>query len=151
MLSPPKFLRNIIVESHPQEYTGYPFVALIQHKSSNIIAIIDNVSDKNMRAYVLDLCEPEGINEASLIDVAAEWFEAAAENYPISVEFSKRGLTPATGRIYRTFNLDTISRIIGHVSYFPIDQIYKIKRRKKREIPRTVRVIHRSLEETDKT
>jgi hypothetical protein len=141
MLQNFKNMRHIIVEPHPQEYTGYPFVALVQHKQTSYIAIIDNVSEKHIKAYVLDLCEPEGLSEKAVIDLAAEWYDDSVTKYPISVEFSKRGVSNVVGKIYRTFNLDAVVRIIGHVSYFPIDEVYKVKRRKKREIQRSIAII----------
>lgn len=142
-----KHMRHIIVEPHPQDYTGYPFVALVQHKQTSYIAIIDNVNEKHIKAYVLDLCEPEGLSEKSIIDLAAEWYDCSVTKHPISVEFSKRGISNVVGKIYRTFNLDAVVRIIGHVSYFPINEVYKIKRRKKREIQQSIIVMPKNSTE----
>lgn len=131
---------SLIVEQHPETYSGYPFITLIQYKSQHVLSIIDNSDNKTIRAFVLDLCGPENVNEERIIAVASEWYEHDRLKHPISIEFSKRGMTSDVSRIYRTFNTDSIVRVIGPVVNFPMDNIIKVKRRKRRELPSGIEI-----------
>lgn len=135
-----------ILEQHPGSYTGYPFITLIQYKSQHILSIVDNVFSKNLKAFVIDLCGPAGINEEVIIALASEWYDNSRNRYPLSFEFSKRGMTQQTSKIYRTYAIESIARVIGPIFCFPMDQIFKVKRRKRREIPSIVlKVLHHQL------
>lgn len=131
----------LIIEPHPKDYVGLPFLTLIQYRKQPMLAIIDNITDDVIRAYVLDLCGPEQINEEHIIITAAEWYQQNRHNFPLSVEFSRRGLTPTTSKIYRSLNVDFISRIIGPVPKFPMDAVKSVKRRRRRALPPGV-VLH---------
>jgi hypothetical protein len=127
-----------ILEQHPESYTGYPFITLIQYKSQHILSIVDNIFNKSLKVFVIDLCGPSGINEEAIIALASEWYDNSRTRYPISFEFSKRGMTQQTSKIYRTYAIDSIARVIGPIFSFPMDQVFKVKRRKRREIPPVV-------------
>lgn len=127
-----------IIQTHPTEYTGYPFLTVIQYKNQHIICIIDNVNKKNIKAFVLDLCGPEGVDEELVINIANYWYEFERNRYPLSIEFSKRGLAGITAKIMKTYTIDSISRIMGPIYVYPTENVIKIKRRKRREIPPAV-------------
>ena len=122
----------LIMEPHPADYTGYRFITLVQHRQDTVLAIIDNISATELTAYVLDLCQPSEVNEEEIIKVAAEWFVDYHDKYPISIEFSKRGMGNQTSRIHKTFALDSVTRIIGPVFYFPMKSTKSVKRKKKK-------------------
>ena len=65
----------LIREDHPDDYNGYPFITLIQYRKDNVLAIVDNADDKQIRALVLDLCGPEQVDEEQIIEVAAGWYD----------------------------------------------------------------------------
>lgn len=141
MQTPKQLSNSIIVEQHPSEYNGYPFISLLQYKQSPIITIIDNIDEKNIKAYVLDLCNTEYVDEQVIIDVANEWYENNSNNYPISVEFGKRNLSSISSKLLKIYNQEVITRIIGPVFYFPVNSIVQIKRRKRRYIsPRLLQI-----------
>ena len=125
----------LIVEPHPKDYDGYPFITLIQHRNEHILAIIDNASDKTIEAFVLDLCGPEKINEEAIIMIAAEWYQDDGARYPISVEFSKRGLTKETSKILRSYKVDFVTRVIGPLMSYPMDNVISVKRRRRKAVP----------------
>lgn len=127
----------MIKELHPNNYNGYPFITLIQFHDQHIITIIDNVDKKTLKAYVLDLCEAEGVNESAVIQVASEWYSTAMD-YPVSIEFSKRGMTNDVSRIYRTYPIENIIRVIGPLKTFDMDHILKIRRRRRIAPPNVV-------------
>ena len=77
----------LVIEEHPADYKGYPFITLIQYRNQHVLAIIDNMTAKKIKMYILDLCGPAKVNEEEIIAVAAEWYENSRDRYPISFEF----------------------------------------------------------------
>lgn len=125
----------LIVEKHPENYKGYPFITLIQYKDQDLLVIVDNVDEKNIDAYVLDLCGPTGVNEEHIIEVVYPWWNERKDNFPVSFEFSRLGLTPHVSRIYRSFHIEYVTRVIGPLPIFEMNDVIKIRRRKRKPIP----------------
>lgn len=125
----------LIIEDHPDNYNGYPFITLIQYRNQHVLAVVDNMTPKKIKAYVLDLCGPTTVDEEEIINVASEWYEFDYERHPISIEFSKRGLSNYASKIYREFNVDFVTRIIGPVPRFDMSTIHSIKRRRRKVVP----------------
>jgi hypothetical protein len=130
----------LIIEPHPSDYAGLPFLTLIQYRKQPMLTIVDNVDDEVIRAYVLDLCGPEEINEESIILAAAEWYQQYRNVMPLSIEFSRRGMTLTTSKIYRSLNIEFVSRIIGPVPKFPMDTVKSVKRRRRRSLPANIEI-----------
>ena len=65
----------LVIEEHPSDYEGYPFITLVQYRDEHILTIINNSDDKTVQAYVLDLCGPESVKEELVIAVALQWLE----------------------------------------------------------------------------
>lgn len=125
----------LIVEPHPKDYSGFPFITLIQYRKQPMLTIVDNATDDIIRAFVLDLCGPERVNEELIIQVAAEWYATNRTNFPVSIEFSRLGLSPHTSKIYRSLNVEFISRVIGPVPKYPMANVKSVKRRRRKPIP----------------
>lgn len=125
----------LIIEPHPKEYNGFPFITLVQYRKTPMLVIVDNVDEEVIRTFVLDLCGPEGVNEESLFDAAIDWYENNRFDFPISVEFSRRGMIAQTSRIYRALNIEFVSRVIGPVPKYPMNMVKSIKRRRRKPIP----------------
>lgn len=125
----------LIVEPHPLDYTGFPFVTLIQYRKQPMLVIVDNADDSVIRAFVLDLCGPENVNEEKLIATVAEWYDNNRSSFPISVEFSRNGMTSQTSKIYRALNIEFVSRVIGPVPKYPMNAVKSIKRRRRKPLP----------------
>jgi hypothetical protein len=125
----------LIVESHPSNYTGYDFVTLIQYNNNkSMLTIVDNSNTKSVGAYVLDLCNPEGIDEQWVLDHAIIWNSTYKHKYPLSIYFSINSISGDISKIYRKFNIDFISRVIGPLPFFDMKSSNKIIRRKKKNI-----------------
>lgn len=139
-----KVSQPLIVEPHPKNYSGFPFITLIQYRKSPMLVIVDNADDSTISAYVLDLCGPEHVDEEMLISVAAEWYQTNRNKFPLSIEFSRRGLTAFTSKIFRALNIEFVSRVIGPVPKFPMDTVKSVKRRRRKPLPSGVVV---SIEE----
>lgn len=137
----------LIREDHPDDYTGYPFITLIQYRKDNVLTIVDNSDDKQIRAFVLDLCAPEQVNEEQIIDVAAGWYEVASDRYPISFEFSRLGISGATGKIYRSYNIEFVTRVIGPLPKFEMGTTPAVKRRRRKAVPPGMEVHKKLLSE----
>jgi hypothetical protein len=130
----------LIIEPHPHDYVGLPFLTLIQYRKVPMLTIVDNITDDVIRAYVLDLCGPEEVDEESIILAAAEWYQQSRNAFPVSIEFSRRGLTPSVSKIYRSLNAEFVSRVIGPVPMFPMNAVKSVKRRRRRPISPSVEV-----------
>lgn len=137
---PKKSAVPLIIEPHPKDYSGFPFITLIQYRKQPMLVIVDNADEEVIRAYVLDLCGPEQIDEEAVILTATEWYNTNRVNFPISIEFSRRGMTQFTSRIYRALNVEFVSRIIGPVPKYPMGTVKSIKRRRRKPIPAGVEI-----------
>lgn len=137
----------LIIEPHPKDYNGLPFITLIQYKKSPMLVIVDNADESSIKAFVLDLCGPEDIDATTLFQVANHWYEYNRTNFPISVEFSKIGLTAQLSKIYRALNIEFVSRVIGPVPKYPMSTVKSIKRRRRKPIPNGVEVIELSCDD----
>lgn len=139
----PKTTVPLIVEPHPKDYIGLPFLTLIQYRKQHMLVIVDNADEETIKAFVLDLCGPESVNEELIIRTAQEWYVTNKQNFPISVEFSRRGLTQETSRIYRSLNVEFVSRIIGPVIKFDMQGAKSVKRRRRKAVPPGVEVLRK--------
>lgn len=125
----------LIVEPHPQEYSGYPFITLVQYRRQPMLVIVDNATPDLVHAFVLDLCGPEGVDEQMVISIALEWHLNSASQYPVSIEFSRAGLTREVSKIYRSLNVEFISRVIGPVPLYDMVSVKSVKKRRRKPIP----------------
>lgn len=125
----------LVVQNHPTEYNGYPFITLIQHRNQHVLSIVDNVDDKVIRAFVLDLCGPSRLDEAVVINAASTWFYTHKQRYPLSFEFSRLGMTSEVSKIYRTYSIEFVTRVIGPLPRYEMNDIHSVKRRRRKAIP----------------
>lgn len=125
----------LIVENHPDDYTGYPFITLLQYRNQHILAIIDNATDKQIKAFVLDLCGPSQVDEEAVIKATLDWFTHRRDKFPLSFEFSRLGMSNDVAKIYRTFNIEFVTRAIGPLPRFEMEKVHSTKRRRRKPIP----------------
>lgn len=135
----------LVVEEHPSDYEGYAFITLIRFNDESFLNIVDNVTKKYIYGYVIDLCGPEQFSEELLIETAFEWYYSNGDRYPISIEFSKRGILEQAESILRIFPLDYVTRVIGPLPNFNMGGPTKIRKRKKKDVPKGVEVVRRKL------
>lgn len=126
----------IIIEPYPEDYNGYPFITLLQYKHDYVLTIVDNVSIKKVSALVLDRCGPEQVNEQEIVNIADEWYTSGCK-YPLSIEFSKRNMVGITSRLFRSFELEYITRVIGPLPQYNME-VSQIKRRRKKNISKHI-------------
>lgn len=136
----------LIVENHPTDYDGYPFITLIQYRDDHVLTIVDNAEQKTIKAFVLDLCGPEGVDEQRLISTASQWYDHNSDRFPVSFEFSRRSMTEEVSPIYRTFNIEFVTRVIGPLPRFEMSEVKSVKRRKRKPVPQGMEVTYRNVE-----
>ena len=133
----------LTIEPYPENYNGPKFISVIRYNDENYVNIIDNIYNKQIIAYVLDFCNAANVNEQHIIDIANNWFETE-KNYPISVEFSRLNISNETSKILRCFPLDYVSRVIGPLPEYNLDGPKKVKKRKRKPIPKNIEFINKS-------
>ena len=137
----------LIVEAHPEDYDGYDFITLVRYNDTSHLTIIDNTDAKFINCYVLDLCKTVGIREETIIEVAQEWYENSSNDYPISIEFSKRELTGLASKIQRSFSIDYVTRVIGPLPQFSMKGTIKVRKRKRKPLPDGVKIVQKRLKQ----
>ena len=130
----------LIVENHPEDYDGYPFITLIQYRDQHLLGIIDNITDKMIKAYILDFCGPTEVDEERVINIASEWYTNSRERYPLSFEFSKRGMSDEVKAIYRSYAVGFVTRVIGPLPRFEMGEVKSVKRRRRKPISSNIEV-----------
>lgn len=134
-----KRIPNLIVEK--AEDTGnFFYLSVIEYRKQNYLAIVDNISSESVGAYVLDFAQQEGIDLKQLFSIITFWFYRGSYRYPLSIEFSRLGITSHTNRIYKNFELAHVTRLIGKDFRFDFEAEPKVKRRRATFIPAGVEV-----------
>lgn len=130
-----KSINNVplIIEPHPENYSGFKFITLIRYNDQDTINIVDNIVDGQILTYVLDLCGPLGINEIPIIETANSWYSSGSyKKYPLSIEFSKLYLSNEVNKILRVFPIDFVTRLIGPIHEYKMSGHSKCRKRRKR-------------------
>lgn len=134
----------LVIEEHPEDYQGYEFITLIRYNDENFLNIVDNICNKQIVTYVLDYCNQVNVDEKIIIDIAFDWYANNKKNYPISIEFSKLKISDQTAKILRCFPIDYVSRVIGPLPEYNMGGPLKVKKRKRRPIPKNMEFINKS-------
>lgn len=106
------------------------FVSLIEYKREQFIGIIDNVTDTEISAYILDYAEQEKIDLPTFISVATRWFYAESEDKQFSIFLAKNGLTGWAAPMFRSLDVTFVSRIVGESFSYNKKKPVKVKRRR---------------------
>ncbi len=129
-----KKVPNLIVEFASDSGNMF-FLTVLEYRRQNYLAIIDNVTSEEVGAYVLDYAQQERLDLRQLMSVITLWFYRGSGKYPLSFEFSRLGMSPMTNRIYKTFELPHVTRLIGNDFRFDLETPPKIRRRRVSLIP----------------
>lgn len=126
----------LLIESHPKDYVGYPFITLIQYQDQTLLTIVDNMDESKIMAYCLDYCGPERIDEQKIVSMARDWFEHYSKLYPISIYFAKHDMIETTAKIFHVLNINFVTRFIGPANTYSVSQTHHIRRRKRKSVPK---------------
>lgn len=119
---------------------NYYYLSVVEYRKENYLVVVDNISEDELGAYVLDFAQQEGVDLKQLMSLITKWFYSSSDKYPLSFEFSKMGITSVTNKIYRTFELAHVTRLIGNDFKYDIFETPKIKRRRVSMIPAGVEI-----------
>lgn len=129
-----------------QDDSNLIYLTLIEFKKIKYLTVIENIVDDEIQAYILDNLSAEGIDQDWFLSVATRWYYASSERYPLSFEFAKIGKGDVVKKILKTYNINSISRVIGKLFRFPLNEKPKIKRRKVVVIPETIEIKFKKLD-----
>ena len=130
---------SLIVE-HISDQGNLHLLSMLEHRRERYLVIVDNIDDENVTAYVLDYAQQEGIDLTSFIRIAEDWLQHGAESYPLSFELSRLGLTSAARRIYKTFDLAYVTRLVGREFMFDLTTPTRVRRRRASRVPAGVEI-----------
>lgn len=131
---------KLIVE-HTENQQNFCFLSVLEYRKKNYLVVVDNITDTNIGAYVLDYVSQEKIDMEQLLKVITTWFYKNSHRCPLSFEFSKLGLTSEVNKIYKNFELVHVARLIGNdFRYTSLLNLPKIKRRRITKIPAGVEI-----------
>lgn len=130
---------TLIIE-HVSDRGNLHLLSLLEHRRDRYLVIVDNIDEENITAYVLDYSQQEGIDLRTFISLAEEWLERSQGQYPFSFELSRLGLTETTRRIYKTFDLAYVTRLVGRSFSFDLTTPIRVRRRRASRVPAGVEV-----------
>lgn len=116
---------------------NFYYLSVLQYRKEHHLVVIDNITGDTVNAYMLDRAAQEGIDVKQLLTVVTRWFYESSHKYPLSIEFSKRGMSHATNRILKNFELTHVTRIVGQDFQYEMNSAPKIRRRRVSHVPTT--------------
>ena len=119
-----------LILEHTYNRSNLIFLTMVEYKRENYLVIVDNITDDELTGFILDSAEAEHIDVGDILNIAIKWFYSASDKYPLSVEFSKHGLSGYVAPILKSFNTQYVSRIIGKCFSYDVNKKPKIKRKK---------------------
>jgi hypothetical protein len=105
------------------------------------IAIVDNIINDIIHAYVLDECQPANLNESEIVGYGKKWYEDFSHLIPFSVYLSRNNIVEYSV-IIKCFPIDYVSRILGPLFVFNMGNPTKIKRKRKKDIPDFIEIVY---------
>lgn len=129
-----KRIPNLIVEFASDSGTMF-FLSVLQYRKEDFLVIVDNISSEEVGAYVLDFAQQEQLNVRELMTLVTRWFYESSMKHPLSFELSKLGIGPVVNKIYKTFELAHVTRLIGYDFRYDFETAPKIRRRRVSLIP----------------
>lgn len=130
---------TLIIE-HVSDRGNLHLLSMLEHRRDRYIVIVDNIDSENITAYVLDYAQQEGVDLSAFIQIAEEWLQKSNGEYPLSFELSRLGLTEATRRIYKTFDLAYVTRLVGRAFERDLTTPTRVRRRRATRVPTGVEV-----------
>ncbi len=112
------------------DQSNYGYLMLIEYKKIKYLTVVENLVDDEIQAYVLDQLPAEGIDQDWFLSVTTRWFYASSDRYPLSFEFTKLGKADVVKKVLKTFNVNSVSRLIGKIFIYNLNSKPKVKRRR---------------------
>jgi hypothetical protein len=130
---------SLIIE-HVSDAGNLRLLSMLEHRRERYLVIVDNIDDEIITAYVLDYAQQEGVDLIAFITIAEQWLEVSGGKYPLSFELSRLGLTHVARRIYKTFDLAYVTRLVGRGFSYDLTTPLRVRRRRASRVPSGVEV-----------
>lgn len=134
-----KKIPTLIIE-HVSDRGNLQLLSLLEHRRDRYLVIVDNITEDEIAAYVLDYAQQEGIDLGTFLDITENWLQTSDAKYPLSFEFSRLGLTSVTRRIYKTFDLAYVTRLVGRAFTYEMSTPTRVRRRRAAKVPAGVEI-----------
>lgn len=122
-----------------QDSCNLLYLTLIEYKRETYLTIIDNITESEILALVLDYAQQENVDVRMLLSACNQWYYGNSEKLPLTVHFARNGLTRTISPLMKTFDVNYVSRIVGRPFVFNMEP-KKIKRRRIVPVPETVEI-----------
>lgn len=126
----------LVIEAHPKEYDGVPWVTVIQYSNVPRLVVICTLEKDYLWAYSIESMTDE---QRDVFYVVMErYWEETLYDEPLHTRVGpdryliEKGLGPIFGSLLTAYTVENISRLIGPVRYPQIDPPKSQIRRRKR-------------------
>jgi hypothetical protein len=130
---------SLVIE-HVSDTGNLRLLSMLEHRRDRYLVIVDNISDDAITAYVLDYAQQEGVDLRTFIQLAEDWLATSNGEYPLSFELSKMGLTNIAKRIYKTFDLAYVTRLVGQPFSYDLQTPLRVRRRRANKVPAGIEI-----------
>lgn len=130
---------SLIIE-HVSDKGNLHCLSILEHRRDRYLVIVDNIDDEIITAYVLDYAQQEGVDLETFINIAENWLSTSDGKYPLSFELSRLGLTSTARRIYKTFDLAYVTRLVGRGFTYDLLTPIRVRRRRASRVPAGVEI-----------
>jgi hypothetical protein len=130
---------TLIIE-HVSDRGNLHLLSMLEHRRDRYLVIVDNIDDETITAYVLDYAQQEGVDLIAFIGIAEKWLEQSEGKYPLSFELSRLGLTSIARKIYKTFDLAYVTRLVGQSFSYDLTTPIRVRRRRASKVPAGVEI-----------
>ena len=120
---------------------NYQYMTYLEFgKDESCLCVIDNIDNGEIKLFILDKLTQSAICPAWFVSMANHWYYHSSEKYPLSIEFSKNGMSQVVTPIYATIPLSSVRKITGRVFSYPLSAEPEIRRRRVKAIPSNVEI-----------
>jgi hypothetical protein len=129
---------------------NFLYLSLIEYKRETYLCVVDEVTEDTISAFVLDYAEQENIKISAFLSFVTRWFYSNSDNYSLSTELAKLGLSEHMSPIYKTFEITYVTRIVGNpFSFKKPKSTTKVKRRRVAAIPDYIEIVFKKTQRDD--
>jgi hypothetical protein len=132
--APPLILEKISDE------TNLHFLSFIEYKRREYVGIIDNITQHHVKAYIFENIRPNSIKLNDFMSTAIKWYYSESYKKPLSISISQQGLSNLTSPLYKQFDINGISRIVGQPFIFDHFTTQSVKKKKVLQIPEGIEI-----------
>ena len=115
-------------------------LSIVEYKRRHYITIIDDISQTQISAYVLDFADREKVDVDELLSDAIKWFYSSSHAFPFSLYLAKLGKREKLQNIYTHFNKAYVGRVVGQPFMFYLSKVVKQRKKKANIVPKNIEI-----------